>query len=509
MLFNSYLFLFLFLPVTLAGYRLLQGRGRARGALGWLTAASLFYYGWWDPRYLALILASVAFNFGLGRALQGRHRSSALVALGVAVNLGALAWFKYAGFLVANLNQAAGTDFHLRTIVLPLAVSFFTFQQIAYLVDIHRGQPAETDLLRYGLFVTFFPQLIAGPIVQQQEMLPQFRAAGRPGPWPAHLAAGLSIFLLGLFKKVVLADGVAAFASPVFEAADQGAVITLFEAWGGALAYTYQIYFDFSGYSDMAVGLAAMFGFRLPVNFNSPYQALSVVDFWRRWHMTLSRFLKDYLYIPLGGNRRSRPRLYGNLMVTMVLGGLWHGAGWNFVIWGALHGVFLVVNVAWRLGRRATGSALRLPALPSWLLTFTLVVLARVFFRADSLPGAVAILKGAAGLNGAVLDARLAGALSWLGPWVRFEGTHAGYFNLHGVPWLVILSLVCWFAPNVQQIFAGSGVALDPRGGPWRQGPGRFPAWRCDRRWAWTVALLGILAVTHMSRVMEFVYYRF
>ena len=342
-------------------------------------------------------------------------------------------------------------------------------------------------------------------------MLPQFRAPRAEGRFSEHLAVGLSIFLLGLFKKVVLADGVAAYASPVFEAADQGAAISFFEAWGGALAYTYQIYFDFSGYSDMAIGLARLFGFRLPVNFNSPYQATGIIDFWRRWHMTLSRFLKYYLYIPLGGNRGSRPRLYLNLMVTMVLGGLWHGAGWNFVIWGARHGIFLVINVIWRQlrPRIARKPAASWEVGAGWLLTFILVVLARIFFRAGTWAGAVDLLRGALGLNGAVLDERLAGTLSFLGPWVDFQGTHAGYFNLYGVPWLVALSLVCWFMPNVQKIFASAGPALDPRGGLWKEGSGRFPAWRMTRRWAWIIAVLGVLAITHMSRVMEFVYYQF
>jgi hypothetical protein len=314
-----------------------------------------------------------------------------------------------------------------------------------------------------------------------------------------------------MFKKVVLADGMAAYGAPVFEAADEGAVITFFEAWGGALSYTYQIYFDFSGYSDMAIGLARIFGFRLPVNFNSPYQATGIIDFWRRWHMTLSRFLKLYLYVPLGGNRCGRTRRYTNLLVTMVLGGLWHGAGWNFVIWGALHGVFLVLNTWWREARSRLVSqpATRWEVRVGSALTFVSVVLAWIFFRAGSLAGALGILRGALGLNGAVLDVRLAEILGWLGPAVRFEGTHAGYFNLYGTPWLVALSLVCWYLPNVQNIFAAARAALDPRGGVWQEGVRRFPAWQRTGRWALVIAVMGVLAVTHMSRVMEFVYYRF
>lgn len=511
MLFNSYSFIFLFLPLTLAVFWILQDRQGVRPALGWLVLASLAYYGWWEPKYLGLILVSVGVNYGLGQALARARAGKPLLVLGVTVNLAGLLWFKYAGFLVVNLNQVVGTDYHLGEIVLPLAISFFTFQQIAYLVDIHRGATPAGDLLHYLLFVTFFPQLIAGPVVQQSEMLPQYRSPHPASHRAEHLAVGLSIFVLGLFQKVVLADGVAAYVAPVFEAADEGAVITFFEAWGGALSYTYQIYFDFSGYSDMAIGLACMFGFRLPVNFNSPYQATGIIDFWRRWHMTLSRFLKYYLYIPLGGNRRGHARHLINLLLTMVLGGLWHGAGWNFVIWGAWHGIFLVLNTLWRSLRSGwTGQ----PA-PRWeralgaALTFVLVVLVWIFFRAETLAGALGILRGAAGLNGAVLDQRLAESLSFLSPWVKFAGTHAGYFNLYGTPWLVALSLICWFAPNVQNLFAASRAALDPRGGIWQEGVRRFPAWQTSNRWAWTIALLGVLAVTHMSRVMEFVYYRF
>ncbi|MDX2475067.1 MAG: MBOAT family O-acyltransferase [Candidatus Krumholzibacteria bacterium] len=511
MLFNSYTFLFLFLPLTLLVFWFLQDRWNSRHALGWLVVASLFYYGWWEPRYLGLILVSVAFNYSWGRLIAGRRRSTPLLEAGILINLVALGWFKYAGFLLANYNQVAGTDFHLQTIVLPLAISFFTFQQIAYLVDIHRGESAADDVLHYLLFVTFFPQLIAGPVVQQQEMLPQYRASPSRGRRSEYVAVGLSFFLLGLFKKVVLADGVAVYAAPVFEAADGGARITFFEAWGGALAYAYQIYFDFSGYSDMAIGLARMFGFRLPVNFNSPYQATGIIDFWRRWHMTLSRFLKAYLYIPLGGNRRGTPRRYFNLMATMVLGGLWHGAGWNFVIWGALHGGLLVLNTMWQQVRPMIASS---PARP-WekhlgsATTFVMVVMVWIFFRAETLSGAVGMLRGALGLNGLVLDERLAESLSVLKPWVVFAGEHAGYFNLYGVPWLVALSLVCWYVPNLQKIFAGMRPALDPRGGLWQEGVQRFPAWGQSVRWAWVVAVLGVLAITHMSRVMEFVYYRF
>lgn len=525
MLFNSHVFLFAFLPAALGVYWWLRGRGLARASLGWLLLASLAYYGWWEPRYLALIAASIGTNYALGRALERRRGSRSLVAAGVALNLAALAWFKYAGWLLDTVRGLAGLDAHLGAIVLPLAISFFTFQQLSYLVDVHRGGPAERDLLHYALFVAFFPQLIAGPIVRQQELGPQFHAPAPPAPVRALLAAGLSLFLLGLFKKTVLADGVAAYATPVFEAADRGATITFFESWGGALAYTFQLYFDFSGYCDMAMGLAWCFGYRLPVNFDVPYQATGIIDFWRRWHLTLSRFLRDYLYIPLGGNRRGTPRHWLNLLLVMTLGGLWHGAGWNFALWGFVHGVLLLANLAWR---RLRAHLTTRPA-PGWevaagsLLTFALVVVARDLFRAETLDGALAMLRGAAGLEGAVLDARLAGPLGFLSPWVTFSGLHAGSFDLHGVPWLVALWIVCRHLPDAPRLFAGTGLALDPRGGArgdgdadaaaepaiWRPVLRRLPAWRPDARWATAVAVLGAVAIVQLSRVMEFLYYRF
>ena len=363
MLFNSYEFIFFFLPVVLAGFFALGTRGKARAAVGFLVVSSLFYYGWWDPTYLLLILASIGVNYRLGAALSraredgadGVSRGRWLLRLGVALNLGALGWFKYANFVVDNVNSALGSDVHLAKIVLPLAISFFTFQQIAYLVDSHRGEAREHRFLHYCLFVTFFPQLIAGPIVHHGEMLPQF-ADGKTYRFRAeNLSVGATVFFIGLFKKVVFADTIAQYGTPVFDAAANGVPMTFLPAWAGALAYTLQIYFDFSGYSDMAIGLGRMFGVRLPLNFHSPYKAVNIIDFWRRWHMTLSRFLRDYLYIPLGGNRNGKLKRYRNLFLTMVLGGMWHGAGWTFLVWGTLHGVYLMINHAWHGVRRALG----------------------------------------------------------------------------------------------------------------------------------------------------------
>ena len=352
MLFNSEIFLFLFLPLTLLVFYLLGHFGKIKLALASLVIASLLYYGWWKPIYLPLILGSMTVNYGLGYLIQKLQRSGATgkatLVVGIVFNLGLLGYFKYANFFVDNLNALSGDDWKLAPILLPLAISFFTFQQIAYLVDVHQKKAQEVDLLRYALFVTFFPQLIAGPIVHHSEMMPQFANKNIGRFQLANLITGGMIFAIGLFKKVVLADNIAPYATAVFNASAEGNSVPFVDAWTGVLAYTFQIYFDFSGYSDMAIGLGRMVGICLPLNFNSPYKATGIIDFWRRWHMTLSRFLRDYLYIPLGGNRMGPSRRYVNMITVMLLGGLWHGAGWNFVIWGALHGVYLGVNHAWR-----------------------------------------------------------------------------------------------------------------------------------------------------------------
>ncbi|HIE55101.1 MAG TPA: MBOAT family protein, partial [Chromatiaceae bacterium] len=353
MLFNSYIFILVFLPLTLVVYFAMGRLGYSRAAIAWLVGASLFFYGWWNPAYLGLILFSILFNYTAGVVMtripgEEGQRKKLVLAFGIAINLGLLGYYKYANFFVDSVSYLTGIEWHIETIVLPLAISFFTFQQIAYLVDAYKGETHEYNLLHYCLFVTFFPQLIAGPIVHHKEMLPQFMRDAVYRMRHQDLAIGITIFLVGLFKKVVIADGFASNATPVFQAADAGEVIGFLSAWTGVFSYTMQLYFDFSGYSDMAIGIGRMFGIKLPINFNSPYQALNIIDFWRRWHITLSRFLRDYLYIPLGGNRKGPARRHVNMMVTMLLGGLWHGAGWNFVIWGGLHGSYLVVNHFWR-----------------------------------------------------------------------------------------------------------------------------------------------------------------
>ncbi len=289
------------------------------------------------------------------RARQvGNSSTRALLFVAVAANLAALAYFKYADFFLRTAVNLTGADIPLLGVVLPLGISFFTFTQIAYLVDVHAGKVIERNPIHYGLFVTYFPHLIAGPVLHHAEMMPQFRLAEIYRPYLRNFAIGLTFLCLGLAKKVLVADSVAPLANAVFGLGPE-VELAASAAWLGVIAYTLQIYFDFSGYSDMAVGLSLLFGVRLPYNFNSPYQAWNITEFWRRWHMTLSRFLRDYLYVPLGGNRLGRTRRYVNLMVTMLLGGLWHGASWTFVVWGGLHGAYLVVNHAWQWLKEKSG----------------------------------------------------------------------------------------------------------------------------------------------------------
>jgi D-alanyl-lipoteichoic acid acyltransferase DltB (MBOAT superfamily) len=406
MLFNSYVFALVFLPTTLLVFFVLGGRGRKTAAITWLVVASFFFYGWWDAKYLGLIGLSVAANFLFGVRLclaRSERVKSLWLVCGVVANLALLGYFKYANFFVDNVNSLLHGKLEFDRVVLPLAISFFTFQQIAYLVDVRRGATHERSFVHYCLFVVFFPQLIAGPILHHREMLPQFAKKHAFSPGARHLSIGITIFALGLFKKVVIADGLALDATPAFDAVTRGERLSAIEAWTGTLAYTFQLYFDFSGYSDMAIGLARMFGIRLPLNFDAPYRASSIIEFWRCWHMTLSRFLRDYLYVPLGGSRKGSVRRYLNVMVTMLLGGLWHGAGWNFVVWGGLHGVYLVINRLWRslAPSWATLGGAGRPV--SWFLTFLCVVVAWVPFRAPNMDAALSMWRAMSVLLSMVL----------------------------------------------------------------------------------------------------------
>lgn len=398
MLFNSYEFIFLFLPFTFFTYFYLNKKRLTEVAKGFLVLSSLFFYSWWNVIYLPLILGSMVFNYCFGVELNKENSKISkkfILILGIVANLMLLGYFKYSDFFISNVNFIFNTQIPHLNLLLPLAISFFTFQQIAYLVDSAMGGGTKQyDFLNYCLFVTFFPQLIAGPIVHHKEMMPQFANIRNKIINYKNIALGLFIFSIGLFKKVVIADSFAVWATNGF---DKATVLNLFEAWATSLSYTFQLYFDFSGYCDMAIGAALLFNIKLPINFNSPYKALNIQDFWRRWHITLSRFLRDYIYIPLGGNRKGGLRTYANLMTTFVIGGIWHGAGWTFVFWGFLHGVALVIHRIWsELG-------FKMNKILAWFITFNFINITWVFFRAKDWDDALKVLKGMFGLSGIVL----------------------------------------------------------------------------------------------------------
>jgi alginate O-acetyltransferase complex protein AlgI len=432
MLFNSQAFVLGFLPPVLGLYWLVAARRELR--LGVLVAASLLFYAGWDPRFVPALAALTVLNWALARLFARSGRRGWLTG-GIVMNLAVLGVCKYANWLGANVAALLGVPFAPWPIILPLGVSFFTFQKISYLVDLRRGARPVYGLLEFSAFVTFFPQLIAGPIVRHDEIIPQLRVnPRRPAAWET-LARGLALFTIGFAKKAGLADTVAQVCDPLYAQAAGGAALTLAQAWAAAGTYALQIYFDFSGYSDMAIGLGLMFGLRLPFNFAAPYRAASIQEFWRRWHITLSRFLRDYVYIPFGGNRGGRWRQGLNLVLTMLLGGLWHGAAWTFVAWGGLHGLALAVHLGWRrLG-------LRMPGAVGWAVTLLFVVATWVLFRAPDFATAGRVLAGMAGLHGVghvrVPDAVvvvLAAGVALLGP----TSQDAALRLLRPVAWMAV-----------------------------------------------------------------------
>lgn len=380
MLFNSIEFILLFLPITFMLYFFLLRKRLVIGAKGFLVAASLFFYSWWNINYLPLLLFSVLFNFLVGNSLSNKNtaliKTKSILVFGIIMNLSLLGYFKYANFFIENVNYVFNSTFVNPAILLPLAISFFTFQQIAYLVDSYKGKTKEYDFLNYTLFVTFFPQLIAGPIVHHKEMMPQFFYKNNFCKNYKNIAIGLFLFSIGLFKKIIIADNFSVWATAGFSTTES---LGLIEAWATSLSYTFQLYFDFSAYTDMAIGAALLFNIKLPVNFNSPYKATNIQDFWRRWHITLSRFLREYVYIPLGGNKHGSFSTYNNIAVTFLIGGIWHGASWMFVFWGGLHGLAIIIFHLWKKLQ------FTLPRFLSWFITFNFINVAWVFFRAEDL----------------------------------------------------------------------------------------------------------------------------
>lgn len=456
MQFNSFEFIFVFLPLTIFLFYLACKIFGSRSGISLLILSSLFFYGWWEPRYIPLIVGSVIFNYLVGFYLANtkflsERLKTFVVFFGIFLNLALLGYFKYVNFFVENFSFVSGDKVELSPIVLPIAISFFTFQQIAYLVDCWKKETSEYSFTNYVLFVTFFPQLLAGPIVHHKEMMPQFSNPKTYNLRISNLSIGLAIFGLGLLKKVLVADQIAPVSDSVFNAVNAGVIPSLAEAWAGALAFTFQLYFDFSAYSDMAIGLGRMIGIKLPLNFFSPYKATNIITFWRRWHITLSRFLKDYLYIPMGGNRGGVERQYFNVLITMLIGGLWHGASWTFVCWGGYHGLLIVLNYVWRaLLKRFNlryNERGRIISAISCVLTFGFIVIGWVFFRAESFEDTKVMLTAMMALENHTLSDQSATILV---DWKRY------------LWWFIALFGLVWVAPNTYQIFNRFNPALVP-----------------------------------------------
>lgn len=498
MLFNSYTFIFLFVPLTLLLTALARRYAGVRGASAILVAASLYFYSYHDIRLMALIGGSIVVNYiltGFIHNAEGRRRYW-MTVLGVTANLMLLGYFKYTNFFLDNLEILTSQNYDVAKIALPIGISFYTFQQVAYNTDTYSGLVKKRDFLSYALFVAFFPQLIAGPIVHHGQIIKQFAADSFGRIKWENILIGTSIFCLGLFSKKILADSFAEFATPVFAAADQGNAVSFVNAWKGSLAYTFQIYFDFAGYSTMAVGLGRMFGVKLPINFFSPYKSKNIIDFWRRWHVTLSTFLKDYLYIAMGGNRKGKARRWFNLMATMVLGGLWHGASWNFVIWGTLHGIYLVINHAWNMFaenvavlRSLRGSLLY--SIFAWFITFIAVIIAWVGFRAVTLDGNIALLSAMFGGKGfASLGADLA-AID-----LKF--------------WFFLVSgfAIALGMPNMAQIFGQVRATYEKTDAAKAFGLITL-SYKPTLPWIIVMAIIGAVAVFYLSPTTEFLYWAF
>lgn len=513
MLFNSFEFILIYLPIVVVAFFWIARSSHRLAAL-WLGAASLFFYGWWNLQFVSLLLASVGFNYAMGyvighaRAAGERSKQSSILIAAITSNLLLLGYFKYANFFIATANHIGGSQWGLLDIILPLGISFFTFTQIAFLVDVHRGLAREYSFVHYLLFVTYFPHLIAGPVLHHKQMMPQFAQAATYKFNVDNVNIGMTVFTIGLLKKVILADQFALYANPVFDAVAAGGKPKLIEAWVGSIAYTLQLYFDFSGYSDMAIGVSWIFNVKLPLNFNSPYKAGNIIEFWRRWHMTLSAFLKDYLYLPLGGNRKGRIRRYINLMTTMLLGGLWHGAGWNFVLWGGLHGTYLVINHAWRsLFKCSEKSHGRVYKLLSICFTFSVVVIAWIPFRASDLECTMRMLSGIVGVNGISLASTLEPRLASL------AGSKAivfsGFTPLTGLPTLELAAcmatglLIVFFLPNTQQWVASIAPAS-----PDVVRISRV-AWRPAKAIAILVGATLAMSMLGMTRTSQFLYFQF
>ena len=490
MLFNSYEFIFLFLPITVSAYYLLNRMRLTVASNAWLLFASLFFYCWWDIGYLPLLLGSILFNYTIGNLLvdydsQRKNVVSkkAIFITGIISNLLLLGIYKYTDFVIANVNSVTGTHFELLRIILPLGISFFTITQIAFLVDCYEGLVKERKLLNYSLFVTFFPHLLAGPILHHKEMMPQFDRVRNKVINYRNLCIGSYVFFIGLFKKIIIADG---FSEVVTNGFDSAKSLNGIEGWITSLSYTFQLYYDFSGYSDMAVGVGLMFNIVLPWNFNSPYKSTNIIQFWQRWHMTLSSFITTYLYSPI--LRASKSITFSRslvaIFVAMLISGVWHGAGWNFIIWGALHGAALVINHYWRKKK------IKMPTAIAWLITFLFVNFTFIFFRAKGIPEALKVIKAMLGFGVPVLPENhaaitlktLAHSHIWKELLINIQGKDATF--------LILIATMTFTFTTKNSIQLADSFKPD-----WK----RFAFLLC----------IALYAILNMGKVSEFLYFQF
>ena len=495
MLFQSREFIFLFLPIVLSVFIFLRNKGQLQLLLTWTLAASLFYYAYWYPPFLLLFSISIVGNFFIGKILS-KNRSKTILALGICANFSALFYYKYTGFIV-SVFQEIFPNLYAPEIILPIGISFFTFQQIAYLVDVYQGKVYDAHFVTYALFVSFFPHLIAGPLVHHQEMMPQFENALKKRKLSEDLAVGFTIFAIGVFKKTFIADSIGRYVDEFF------GHIALYpqyqpdslESWAAAITFGLQIYFDFSGYSDMAVGLSRLFGVVLPVNFWSPYRSPNIIAFWRRWHITLSRVLRDYLYLPLGGNRNGVFLRYLNLMIVMLIGGLWHGASWKFLLWGGMHGLFLIINHFWnwlkiKLKFQFESQIL---LIIGTVLTYLAVNIAWVPFRASSLETTMRIYNGMFGF------------------FTKLEPSNVYYYSNYQLAWIVILLSWVFFLPNTQIWMSRYGPVLDiyRQFKPGQEQEEKWWKWEPNIKWAIYVGLLFFIGLCSIRDSEAFIYFQF
>ena len=470
LLFNSFEFIFAFLPITFFIYFYLNHLRVVEASKGFLLFSSLFFYSWWDIIYLPIILSSMLFNYILSHYLMQQDRKmenilskKSILTFGILVNISLLGYFKYTDFFLENFNLTFNTKIELLHLALPLAISFFTFQQISYLIDSYKQKMKEYNFLNYALFVTFFPQLIAGPIVHHKEMMPQFSKNRNKIKNYKNIAKGLFIFSIGLFKKVIIADIFSRWATQGFDVAT---TLNLTQAWITSLSYTFQLYFDFSGYTDMAIGIALFFNIKLPINFNSPYKAVNIQDFWKRWHITLSRFLKDYIYIPLGGNRKGDFRTYNNLLITFLIGGLWHGAGWTFVFWGFLHGIALIIHRIW------SHLNFRLWSWVGWFITFNFINISWIFFRAKEWDDAIKVL----------------GSMFTINPMLFSSSLEHINGSIKTIPMVIIFLFVVLFTKNSME---------------------KLQEFKLNYRTVMFTVITFFLGIISMNKVSEFLYFNF